>query len=368
METANTNGNGKRRIYTNEPNLYFILDLLMVLGIIFIILLCWYNYSFHNGSFQSALGVGLLVAGACIGIGGLTGFLFGIPKMLQNETALPGNRVNNNSSFVHNDNLVQISDWLTKIIVGVGLTQLYNIGPGLITLGDYLSKSFNVANLEQGRNIAISIVLYYSSTGFLYVYIWTRVYFLKQLREMDEEWKERAETAEKEKDMAQEQLQSAEKEKAETQQQLETSQQVTLQKQEDISALTNTFAPYLNQLKSIDTSSDPQNGKWGGKAEANGRKVSATVRESTYSNEIFIINLLVESTEAANPLTGIVHFHLHPTFPNETESVPVTDGKATLQLTAYGAFTVGVECDNGNTQLEINLCDVPDAPQLFKER
>ena len=44
------------------------------------------------------------------------------------------------------------------------------------------------------------------------------------------------------------------------------------------------------------------------------------------------------------------------------------NGIATLQLIAYGAFTVGAECDGGTTKLELNLAELPDAPQLFKER
>jgi hypothetical protein len=28
---------------------------------------------------------------------------------------------------------------------------------------------------------------------------------------------------------------------------------------------------------------------------------------------------------------------------------------------------VGVECDNGNTKLEIDLAELKDAPKLFKE-
>src|SRR6266498_647278 len=63
------------------------------------------------------IGVGLAIAGAALMIGGFLGFLFGIPRT---GTVI--------ESDVHgNTNLEQISDWLTKILVGVGLTQISEI-------------------------------------------------------------------------------------------------------------------------------------------------------------------------------------------------------------------------------------------------
>jgi len=41
---------------------------------------------------------------------------------------------------------------------------------------------------------------------------------------------------------------------------------------------------------------------------------------------------------------------------------------ATLEVSAWGAFTVGVCADNGSTLLELDLSDVPDAPARFAER
>ncbi len=53
----------------------------------------------------------------------LFGFLFGIPKSVS-ESAASGNKVAAETQLAVNTNLEQISDWLTKIIVGVGLVEL----------------------------------------------------------------------------------------------------------------------------------------------------------------------------------------------------------------------------------------------------
>ena len=59
---------------------------------------------------------------ACIVAGAVIGFLFGIPKILQgnsNNTATQ-NEENKDYRIQVNTNLTEISDWLTKIIVGSG--------------------------------------------------------------------------------------------------------------------------------------------------------------------------------------------------------------------------------------------------------
>jgi hypothetical protein len=109
---------------------------------------------------------------------------------------------------------------------------------------------------------------------------------------------------------------------------------------------------------------DPQRGRWGGRNQRDGRKLSATVR--AVSRSWYAINLTVTST-TREPLTGKVKFHLHSTFDPNVETVPVVDGQATLTLHAYGAFTVGAETDGGRTRLELDLSTLSQAPKAFRE-
>jgi hypothetical protein len=79
-----------------------------------------------------ALCVAAIVAVAAACVGGLLGFLFGIPKLLQGP--LPASEKTGETGAANiapmprrflgtNTSLEEISDWLTKIIIGLGLVQ-----------------------------------------------------------------------------------------------------------------------------------------------------------------------------------------------------------------------------------------------------
>jgi hypothetical protein len=113
---------------------------------------------------------------------------------------------------------------------------------------------------------------------------------------------------------------------------------------------------------------DPQKGRWGGLAQHNFRQLTALVTPASRRGaKWFNIDLEVSSTDPdAHPLAGNVRFHLHHTFPNPKRTIRVIDGRARLRLLAYGAFTVGAEADKRQTQLELDLSTLPDAPQAFR--
>jgi pYEATS domain-containing protein involved in immunity/TIR domain-containing protein len=110
---------------------------------------------------------------------------------------------------------------------------------------------------------------------------------------------------------------------------------------------------------------DPQRGQWGGKSEHSGWRLTAEVREA--GNGWFDVTLIVESTRNWS-FDDNVEFHLHPSFIPAKVVVPVQDGRAVLRQRAWGAYTVGVAADGGQTRLELNLAELPDAPELFRAR
>ncbi len=116
-------------------------------------------------------------------------------------------------------------------------------------------------------------------------------------------------------------------------------------------------------------SDDPEKGRWGGSpVSADGsRRLSAVVTGEAQIPGLYRIQLRV-SAAPGSPLTGAVRFHVHPTFARTTYTIPVIDNEATLELVAYGAFTVGAEADEGRTRLELDLAELADAPQPFRER
>ena len=114
---------------------------------------------------------------------------------------------------------------------------------------------------------------------------------------------------------------------------------------------------------------DPWKGQFGGKAIANRRKLEAEVLKIAGTSDLFSIRLCVSSTHPNDPLRGVVQFFLHPTFKNDRPIVSVSSkGVAELKLTAWGAFTVGVLADDGNTKLELDLSTQEDAPKEFRSR
>jgi hypothetical protein len=99
---------------------------------------------------------------------------------------------------------------------------------------------------------------------------------------------------------------------------------------------------------------------------AGGYRLTADVRRSTVPN-FFSVKLLVAKTSGAEAAKE-VEFFLHPTFPrNRVKKRTNKYGNATLPVLAWGAFTVGVELDTG-VRLELDLSEVEDAPQVFKDR
>lgn len=164
-------------------------------------------------------GIGLLAAGAAWLIAALTGFLFGIPhrehtssmKVEQKVDDKSKDPVQDKSKEIHVQDVVppatgsvyqgstsleQVSDWLTKIIVGVGLTQLNKIPGKLDGLATYIASGMG-NNVSQNRVFALTICIYFSSCGFLFGYLWARLYMLKAFERAETKALERAETRER---------------------------------------------------------------------------------------------------------------------------------------------------------------------------
>lgn len=152
-------------------------------------------YAAHAGGREGFLGIasiGMLLAGGSALAGGAVGFLFGIPRTLQGDDAAKrnsGTQFDPTSSpsrtdYLANTNLEQISDWLTKILVGVGLTQVVEIRSGVEKLTKFFAKG--LGNQEPAQVFAFAILLYSTVLGFFFGYLWTRLYLAGALRAADQ--------------------------------------------------------------------------------------------------------------------------------------------------------------------------------------
>lgn len=147
-------------------------------------------WSIAEGSLRAFASGWLVLSGAAL-VGGILGLLFGIPKSISDPAlaalsareAAPSDRSGSTPAtfrrtYAVNTNLEQISDWLTKIIVGVGLTQLPQLKQTFGVMASGVGASFAVGSVQPAAAnvVAASIVIYGLIAGFLSGYLLTRIF------------------------------------------------------------------------------------------------------------------------------------------------------------------------------------------------
>lgn len=145
------------------------LFLVPLLGVVSIALYC-----------GSVSGVGtaataILVASGAWVVGALLGFIFAVP---QSSGAVPGSLANSDATapliYHSNANLEQISDWLTKILVGVSLVEVTKIVAEIGKLVAFLAPA--LGNRPSSSAFALALLVVYSVSGFMAIYLVTRVF------------------------------------------------------------------------------------------------------------------------------------------------------------------------------------------------
>lgn len=159
--------------------------LAIIVGVMILVL-----YAIRSATPLQTVAISFLIAGGSLATGLLIGFLFGIPRTLQREPRTPEGQ-SAAGAYGVNTNLEQISDWLTKIIVGVGLVQLTIIPGKLRSLADYLATGFGAQAVPSA--IVITIICYFGIFGFLLGYLWTRIYLMSEFSRIERTTRDRPE-------------------------------------------------------------------------------------------------------------------------------------------------------------------------------
>jgi uncharacterized membrane protein (DUF485 family) len=204
----------------NTYRILLRLQFVLLVGFVFIVL-----YSFRSWSgqpdgitFLESLGVGIVGAGASLLAGFLLGFVFCIPRTPARHDSVatpPAGKTGTDAPATSttygsasaavetNSNLVEISDWLTKIIVGVGLVELSKIPGKLDSLAKYFAAGLRTCSAattattttaatastscaDSTKAFAMGIIILFSTCGFLFGYLWTRLYWQRALIDLDQ--------------------------------------------------------------------------------------------------------------------------------------------------------------------------------------
>ena len=163
----------KRQLFITRLWMYGLALLLPTLGLLAIFLYC----NSLSANIMQTFGPSAMVAAAALIAGAFLGFLFAIPRAQQQVERIDGRPVaeqaNGQGPLRINTNLEQVSDWLTKIIIGVTLIELGRIvrslGPLIVALAAIYGN-----NTTGARVMAAGILVYFPIVGFLAGYVATR--------------------------------------------------------------------------------------------------------------------------------------------------------------------------------------------------
>ena len=113
---------------------------------------------------------------------------------------------------------------------------------------------------------------------------------------------------------------------------------------------------------------DRQKGRFGGLRENNGRILNATIGGKN-AEGFYEVTTWVENIDPARPLMADVIFYLHSSFRPCARIVkvdPETQIAILEDLPSIGTYTIGAVADNGDTLLEYDLSESPQATKEFK--
>ncbi len=157
----------------------------------------------------STASVGLIAAGAAWLTGALLGFIFGLPHTregVQPQTSgssehdaagtdAAKTQDRRKDDYRRSTSLEEVSDWLTKMIVGVGLTQLNKIPGKLQDLAGYVANGLAANStgapppdahaLAVNSAFALGICIYFAVDGFLFGFLWACLDLLELFRRLD---------------------------------------------------------------------------------------------------------------------------------------------------------------------------------------
>ena len=140
------------------------------------------------GFVGQSLGSVLLWCVSCLAVGATVGFLFGIPRAgLHRADPAPakeaGSTTVKSASGERdievgrpNTNLEEVSDWLTKIIVGLALVNLDTIETRVMAISRNAAAAIHLKSTDAAVSTASALIVGFAVIGFLSGYLYTRLF------------------------------------------------------------------------------------------------------------------------------------------------------------------------------------------------
>lgn len=105
-------------------------------------------------------GFTVVISLATFWLAGILGFIFGVPRTSETERA--------------NRSLQELTDWLTKLIIGASLAQLSEIVSGVASIGTMINATLQIPG---GDVIFSALVVAEATAGFIFFYFWAYMYW-----------------------------------------------------------------------------------------------------------------------------------------------------------------------------------------------
>ncbi len=304
--------------------------------------------------------------------GCLLGLLFGLPSVIEikvtdtRPASEAGSAPVSSLGYRESTNLEQVADWVTKILIGLTLTQY-------VWLQQAFERAFAMASSLMTNGVitaatpAAIIAIGFAINGFLISYLMMRRYFITEMVA----GRGAAHTKESK---AQAAIRAATN--AGLFQQVSVTSQPAQQVNDarSMAQTAATLAPgdssnvakdiAAQVAKKVDYPDDPWRGKFGDTNVVGDCSLTADIAPLAGQEQFYTVKLNLTSNNPAARSGQSATFYLHPTFGPEPKKVAFgPEGVASLDLIAYGAFTVGVLLEDG-VKLELNLATLADKPEL----
>jgi hypothetical protein len=141
-------------------------------------------YAYAGASWR-AFGILWMVGSAAWLSGTALGFLFGVPRVRAGDPVAAN--ATGRASLVPNTNLEQISDWLTKIIVGATLVQLGPLAHAIGSLSGVIGKSLDTSvKPVDGSVMGGGVLVFFFAAGFIWGYLWCSLRVFREMQALIE--------------------------------------------------------------------------------------------------------------------------------------------------------------------------------------